>query len=95
MREDFGIILRWTRHWIHYGFLGHTILCVVIAALRGVLGEDWALVFDLIFFEGQAGFFYSAPATVQRDRVGVAHFLQIVGYKSAAKAAAAVEHDGR
>jgi hypothetical protein len=39
MREDLETILRWTRHWIHYGFLGHTVMCVIIAALRGLLEQ--------------------------------------------------------
>lgn len=33
------MILRFTRNWIHYGFLGHTTLCVCIAAIKGLLGD--------------------------------------------------------
>jgi hypothetical protein len=37
MRHDLGLVLRLTRHWIHYGFLLHTVACVLVAAVRGVL----------------------------------------------------------
>jgi hypothetical protein len=36
MRQDMRLLMRFTRHWIHYGFLGHTSLCVFIAAVRGL-----------------------------------------------------------
>ena len=39
MSEDLGLVLRFTRDWIHYGFLGHTAVCVLIAAYRGVTGQ--------------------------------------------------------
>ncbi len=39
MGDDFRLIMRFTRHWIHYGFLTHTTICVVIAAVKGVLGS--------------------------------------------------------
>jgi hypothetical protein len=32
-------VFRFTRHWIHYGFLTHTIVCILIAALEGLLGR--------------------------------------------------------
>jgi hypothetical protein len=32
-------VVRFTRNWIHYGFLGHTIVCVLIAALEGLMGR--------------------------------------------------------
>lgn len=38
MSEDLGLVLRFTRNWIHYGFIGHTVACVLIAAYRGVTG---------------------------------------------------------
>ena len=28
-----------TRLWIHYGFLGHTVVCVLVAAIEGLLGR--------------------------------------------------------
>jgi hypothetical protein len=37
--QDFYLILRFTRHWIHYGFLAHIGICVLIAAFEGVLGR--------------------------------------------------------
>ncbi len=30
-------VIRYTRHWIHYGLISFTILCSVIAALRGAV----------------------------------------------------------
>jgi hypothetical protein len=30
------MLFRLTRTWIHYGFIGHTVVCIVIAAIRGV-----------------------------------------------------------
>ena len=35
--RDVGLVVRFTRHWIHYGLLGHTVLCIVIAAVKGLL----------------------------------------------------------
>jgi hypothetical protein len=37
--RDILLVVRFTRNWIHYGFLAHTVLCVVIAAVEGVLGR--------------------------------------------------------
>jgi len=37
--EDVTLVLRLTRHWIHYGFLAHTVLCVLIAAVEGLMGR--------------------------------------------------------
>lgn len=37
--QDVYLIVRLTRHWIHYGFLAHIGICVAIAALEGVLGR--------------------------------------------------------
>lgn len=36
MRDDLGLVLRFTRHWIHYGLLAHTGVCVLIAAAKGL-----------------------------------------------------------
>jgi hypothetical protein len=30
-------VVRFTRHWIHYGFLAHITVCIVIAALEGLM----------------------------------------------------------
>ena len=32
-------VIRFTRHWIHYGFIGHTTVLVLIAAVEGLLGK--------------------------------------------------------
>ena len=37
MAQDLRLIMRFTRHWIHYGFMMHTTICVVIAAIKGLL----------------------------------------------------------
>ncbi|MBZ5674565.1 MAG: hypothetical protein LAP61_09995 [Acidobacteriia bacterium] len=37
--SDAALVARFTRNWIHYGFLGHTVLCVLIAAVEGLLGR--------------------------------------------------------
>jgi hypothetical protein len=38
-REEVRMVIRYTRNWIHYGFLSHTVLCILIAAVKGVLGS--------------------------------------------------------
>jgi hypothetical protein len=37
--EDLKLILRFTRHWIHYGFLAHIGICTIVAAVKGLLGR--------------------------------------------------------
>ena len=37
--EDVYLVIRFTRHWIHYGLLAHMALCVMVAAVEGVLGR--------------------------------------------------------
>ena len=37
--EDFVRVIRYTRHWIHYGFLAHITICTLIAAVEGLLGR--------------------------------------------------------
>jgi hypothetical protein len=37
--SDFNLVLRFTRNWIHYGFLTHIVVCTVIAAIEGLLGR--------------------------------------------------------
>jgi hypothetical protein len=32
------LILRYTRHWIHYGSIAFAVICTLIAALRGIAG---------------------------------------------------------
>ncbi|MEP6961217.1 MAG: hypothetical protein ABI995_04020 [Acidobacteriota bacterium] len=38
MQQDLSLVLRFTRNWIHYGFLGHITACVAIAAVKGLIG---------------------------------------------------------
>jgi hypothetical protein len=33
------LVVRFTRNWIHYGFMTHTLVCVVIAAVEGLMGR--------------------------------------------------------
>jgi hypothetical protein len=37
--QNVYLILRFTRHWIHYGFLTHVGVCILIGALEGLLGR--------------------------------------------------------
>jgi hypothetical protein len=37
--QDIALVVRFTRNWIHYGFLAHTALCILIAAVEGILGR--------------------------------------------------------
>lgn len=37
--QDVYLVIRFTRHWIHYGFCAHIGICVMIAAVEGVLGR--------------------------------------------------------
>ena len=37
--QDVLQVLRLTRHWIHYGILTHVSLCVLVGAVRGLLGR--------------------------------------------------------
>ena len=37
--EDIKLILRFTRHWIHYGFLSLVLICAVVGAVEGMLGQ--------------------------------------------------------
>jgi len=39
MGAYFALVLRFTRHWIHYGFLLHTSVCILVAAIKGLLGQ--------------------------------------------------------
>jgi hypothetical protein len=38
MRDVF-LVIRFTRHWIHYGFLSHIVVCTLVGAIKGVLGR--------------------------------------------------------
>jgi hypothetical protein len=37
--EDFYRVIRFTRHWIHYGFFAHVVICTLVAAVEGVMGR--------------------------------------------------------
>ena len=37
--RDVQLVVRFTRLWIHYGFLGHTFVCILVAALEGLMGR--------------------------------------------------------
>jgi hypothetical protein len=38
--QDLHLIIRFTRHWIHYGFIGMVTLFTLIAAIEGVLDRS-------------------------------------------------------
>jgi hypothetical protein len=37
--QDVLLVIRFTRHWIHYGFIAHVVVCTLVAAVEGVLGK--------------------------------------------------------
>jgi hypothetical protein len=37
--RDVYLVIRFTRHWIHYGFLSHIVACTLVAAVEGLLGR--------------------------------------------------------
>jgi hypothetical protein len=37
--DDFRLVIRLTRHWIHYGIFAHTVICTLIAAIEGLMGR--------------------------------------------------------
>lgn len=37
--QDAALVLRLTRHWIHYGWMTHVTICALIAAVEGLLGR--------------------------------------------------------
>jgi hypothetical protein len=37
--SEVSLVIRYTRRWIHYGLLGHSVICTLIAAIEGVLGR--------------------------------------------------------
>ncbi len=38
-KRDVHLVVRFTRHWIHYGFLTHIVVCILVAALEGLMGR--------------------------------------------------------
>lgn len=37
--SDLSLVLRYTRRWIQYGVLAHTVICTLVGAIEGVLGR--------------------------------------------------------
>ena len=37
--RDVYLVFRFTRNWIHYGFMAHVLICVAVAAIEGALGK--------------------------------------------------------
>ena len=37
--SDARLVLRYTRKWLQYGWIGFTILCAAIAAVRGAVSR--------------------------------------------------------
>jgi hypothetical protein len=37
--QEIYLIIRFTRQWIHYGFISHIAICTIVAAIEGVLGR--------------------------------------------------------
>ena len=37
--NDVSLVFRYTRRWIQYGVLAHTVICAVVGAIEGVLGK--------------------------------------------------------
>ena len=33
---DFKLVLRYSRRWIHYGLIAHTVICTFVAAIEGL-----------------------------------------------------------
>ena len=37
--EVVKMVIRFTRNWIHYGFLTHIAICTLVGAVKGLLGR--------------------------------------------------------
>jgi hypothetical protein len=37
--QDVYLIIRYTRHWIHYGFMVHISVCTIVGAVKGLMGQ--------------------------------------------------------
>ena len=37
--RDVLLVVRFTRNWVHYGFFTHTVVCILIAAMEGLMGR--------------------------------------------------------
>lgn len=34
--EYVGLVIRYTRNWLHYGLIGHIVVCTLVAAVEGL-----------------------------------------------------------
>jgi len=39
LREDVWLIVRFTRHWVHYGWIGFTVVATLVAAVEGLFAR--------------------------------------------------------
>ncbi len=39
LRRDFFLVIRYTRNWLHYGFMVMIFVCVFIGAVKGLLAQ--------------------------------------------------------
>ena len=39
--DDVRLVIRYTRYWLHYGIILFTLLCSIIAAVRGVAAASF------------------------------------------------------
>ena len=37
--RDVILVLIYTRRWIHYGFLTHITVCILVGAVKGLMGQ--------------------------------------------------------
>ncbi len=34
--QDIHLVIRFTRHWIHYGWIAHVLICTLVAGIEGL-----------------------------------------------------------
>ena len=39
IREDVWLIVRFTRHWVHYGWIAFTVTATLVAAVEGLFAR--------------------------------------------------------
>ncbi|MBX9603091.1 MAG: hypothetical protein K2X35_18955 [Bryobacteraceae bacterium] len=39
LRRDFFLVIRYTRNWLHYGFMALIFVCVLVGAVKGLLAR--------------------------------------------------------
>ena len=37
--NEVSLVFRYTRRWIQYGVIAHTLICTLVGAIEGVLGR--------------------------------------------------------